>query len=90
MPASQRGVPNGRIKSLEFIKTCLRNYDELGLMLVIDYWPKSFGRSWNCSRAIDGKPASAWRKALRPTFSGSAWGRLVARRNNPRNGQQPS
>jgi hypothetical protein len=30
MPASQRGVPNGRIKSLEFIKTCLRNYDELG------------------------------------------------------------
>jgi hypothetical protein len=41
MPASQRGVPNGRIKSLEFIKTCLRNYDELGLMLVIDYWPKN-------------------------------------------------
>jgi hypothetical protein len=74
MPASQRGVPNGRIKSLEFIKTCLRNYDELGLMLVIDYWPKPFGRSWNCSRAIDGKPASAWRKALRPTFSGAPGG----------------
>jgi hypothetical protein len=61
----------GALKSLEFIKTCLRNYDELGLMLVIDYWPKPFGRSWNCSRAIDGKPASAWRKALRPTFSGA-------------------
>jgi hypothetical protein len=40
MPASQRGAPNGRIKSLQFIRTCLRNYDELGLMLVIDYWPK--------------------------------------------------
>lgn len=74
MPASNKGVPNGRIKSLEFIKQCLRNYDTLGVMLVIDYWPEKYGRSWNCSRALDGQPASAWRKALQPTFTGAPGG----------------
>jgi len=79
MPASNKGVPNGRIKSLEFIKECLRNYDTLGVMLVIDYWPDPFGRSWRCDRAVDSQHAlpnhaEAWRKAGIKTFTGAPGG----------------
>ena len=45
MPASKRGVSNGRVLSLDFIKRVLANYDVLGVQLVIDYWPEPFGRS---------------------------------------------
>jgi len=76
MPASKRGVSNGRVRSLEFIKQVLANYDVLGVQLVIDYWPEPFGRSWRCDRAVDGthalpNHAEAWRKAAIKTFTGS-------------------
>ena len=74
MEASGKGVPDGRRLSREFIKTCLRNYEALGVMLVIDYWPQPFGRSWRCDRAVDGRPATAWRKATSHTFTGAPGG----------------
>ena len=61
------GVTDGRRKSLDFIKTCLANWDQLGIQLIIDYWPQEFGRSWRCDRA-------AWRKASKPTFTGAPGG----------------
>lgn len=78
MPASGKGVADGRAKSLEFMKTCLTNYDVLGIMLVIDYWPEPHGRSWRCDRAGVGmvKPAhaEAWQKPAKHTFTGAPGG----------------
>lgn len=76
--ATGKGVPDGRKRSLDFMKHCLDAWDTLGLMLVIDYWPEPYGRSWRCDRAGVGvvKPhaAEAWRKAITPTFTGAPGG----------------
>ena len=79
MPASKRGVSNGRVLSLNFMKQVLANYDVLGVQLVIDYWPEPFGRSWRCDRAVDSQHAlpnhaEAWRKAAVKTFTGAPGG----------------
>lgn len=78
MPASKRGVTDGRTKSREFMNECLANYDVLGIMLVIDYWPTPYGRSWRCDRAglgiVKSHSAEAWQKAIRPTFTGAPAG----------------
>lgn len=78
MPASKRGVTDGRTKSREFMNECLANYDVLGIMLVIDYWPEPYGRSWRCDRAglgiVKSHSAEAWQKAIRPTFTGAPAG----------------
>lgn len=72
------GVPDGRKRSLEFINRCLANWQTLGIMLVIDYWPDPYGRSWRCDRAGVGvvKPNSgeAWRQATVKTFTGAPKG----------------
>jgi hypothetical protein len=73
-----KGVSGGRKKSLDFINRCLANYDVLGVMLVIDYWPQPLGRSWRCDRVGLGvvKPnhAEAWRQATVKTFFGAPGG----------------
>ena len=45
-----RGKPNGRQLSKVFIEACVANANELGLQMVIDYWPQPFGRAWRCDR----------------------------------------
>jgi hypothetical protein len=76
--ATKKGVPDGRKKSLEFMRTCLSNYDALGIMLVIDYWPQPYGRSWRCDRAGVGvvQPAhgEAWQKPAKHMFTGAPGG----------------
>lgn len=67
MPASGRGVLDGRRLSLQFIRKALTNWQTLGLCLAIDYYPQPFGRSWRCDR-------TAWRRATAPTFSGAPKG----------------
>lgn len=79
MPASKRGVTDGRKLSLNFVKQVLANYDVLGVQLVIDYYPAPFGRSWRCDRAVDGlhalpNHAEGWRKAAIATFTGAGGG----------------
>lgn len=79
MPASKRGVTDGRKLSLDFMKQVLANYDVLGVQLVIDYLPEPFGRSWRCDRAVDGihalsNHAEGWRKAAIKTFTGAPGG----------------
>lgn len=61
------GGTNGRQRSLDFIKHCLQHWEQLGIQLIIDYWPKDHGRSWRCDRAT-------WQKALKPTFTGAPGG----------------
>jgi hypothetical protein len=61
------GTTDGRAKSQQFIRTVLANWEQLGVQLIIDYFPQPFGRSWRCDRA-------AWRKASKPTFTGAPGG----------------
>ena len=78
MPASNKGTTDGRTKSLAFIRTCLEHYEQLGIMLVIDYWPQPYGRSWRCDRAGIGVVTvdhrEAWQKPGKPTFTGAPGG----------------
>lgn len=72
-----KGVVDGRAKSLAFVNECLHNWQTLGIMLVIDYYT-GFGRSWRCDRAgvgiVKSHAGEAWRKALKPTFAGAPGG----------------
>lgn len=62
-----RGVPNGRAVSEAFINKCLEHANEIGIELVIDYWPAPFGRAWRCDR-------QAWKTYDKPTVSGAPGG----------------
>jgi hypothetical protein len=73
MEATKKGVPNGRARSLQFINACIAHWETLGLMLIIDYWPADWGRSWRCDRAF-ADPKKAWRKAEVKTFTGAPGG----------------
>jgi hypothetical protein len=62
-----RGKPNGRQLSKVFIEACVANANELGLQMVIDYWPQPFGRAWRCDRM-------AWQVYQKQTVSGAPGG----------------
>ena len=62
-----RGKPNGRQLSKVFIEACVANANELGLQMVIDYWPQPYGRAWRCDRM-------AWQVYQKQTVSGAPGG----------------
>ena len=62
-----KGVPNGRAVSEAFINKCLEHANEIGIELVIDYWPAPFGRAWRCDR-------QAWKTYDKPTVAGAPGG----------------
>ena len=64
-----RGKPNGRQLSKVFIEACVANANELGVQMVIDYWPQPYGRAWRCDRmawqvyskeTVHGAPSGDW------------------------------
>ena len=56
-----------RKDALAFINTVLANANDLGVQMIIDYFPKEFGRAWRCDR-------QAWLKYFKPTVSGAPGG----------------
>ena len=52
---------------LAFINKVVENANELGVQMVIDYFPKPFGRAWRCDR-------QAWSQYSKPTVSGAPGG----------------
>jgi hypothetical protein len=66
-----KGISRGREISEHFFNTCLTNANEIGLELVIDYWPDKtagiFGRAWRCDR-------QAWKNYDKPTVAGAPGG----------------
>lgn len=56
-----------RKNALEFIDVVLANANTLGVQMIIDYFPKPFGRAWRCDR-------QAWSKYSNPTVSGAPGG----------------
>jgi hypothetical protein len=62
-----RGKPNYRNQAVKVIQTLIANADEIGLELIIDYFPHPYGRAWRCDRA-------RWRKYDHRTVSGAPGG----------------
>jgi hypothetical protein len=62
-----KGIARGREISEHFINTCLAHANEIGLELVIDYYPQPHGRAWRCDR-------QAWKNYTTPTVSGAPGG----------------
>ena len=61
--------PNATRKNARaFIDKMIANANELGIQMVIDYFPKEFGSAWRCDR-------QAWKKYDRKTVSGAPGGR---------------
>ena len=56
-----------RKSALAFINAVVMNANELGVQMIIDYFPKEFGRAWRCDR-------QAWLKYSKPTVSGAPGG----------------
>ena len=78
MPAANKGTSDGRRRTMDFLRTALTNWEQLGIQLVIDYFPQPYGRSWRCDRAGVGviKPnaGEAWQKPTKQTFAGAPGG----------------
>ena len=64
--SAQRPKAN-RKNALAFIDVVVANANELGVQMIIDYFPKEFGRAWRCDR-------QAWSKYSKPTVSGAPGG----------------
>ena len=62
-----KGKDKGRQHALQWCKILASNADALGVEIIIDYFPKPYGRAWKCDR-------HAWRKYSRPTVGGAPSG----------------
>lgn len=66
---NSKGLLTGRSVSRSFIDVVVANANKLGVQIVIDYFPKPFGRAWRCDRqewkayetkTVSGAPAGDW------------------------------
>jgi hypothetical protein len=64
--SAQRPKAN-RKNALAFIDKLIANANELGIEIVMDYFPAPYGRSWRCDR-------QAWSKYSKPTIGGAPGG----------------
>jgi hypothetical protein len=62
-----RGKPNYRNQAVKVIQQLINNADQIGLEMVIDYFPAPWGRAWRCDRA-------RWRKYDHRTVAGAPGG----------------
>jgi hypothetical protein len=62
-----KGVATGRNTSKQFIDKVVAHANQLGVQMVIDYWPQPFGRAWRCDR-------QAWKAYETKTVSGAPGG----------------
>ena len=68
MGDGKRGVAKGGRKyATEAMDYLVKHADELGIEMIIDYFPQPFGRAWKCDR-------QAWSKYSKPTVTGAPGG----------------
>ena len=63
---SARHPQSSRKSALPFVNKLAANANELGIEMIIDYFP-GYGRAWKCDR-------QAWKKYSKPTVSGAPGG----------------
>ncbi len=64
---SARHPQASRKSALPIVEKLCANANELGIQMVIDYFPAPYGRAWRCDR-------QAWSKYTKPTVSGAPSG----------------
>jgi len=64
---SERHPQASRKAALPFVELLCAHANDLGIEMVIDYFPTPHGRAWRCDR-------QAWKKYSKPTVSGSPGG----------------
>ena len=64
---TEKNPKANRKDALAFIDKVVANANDLGIQMIIDYFPKEFGRAWRCDR-------QAWHKYSKPTVSGAPGG----------------
>ncbi len=64
---SARHPQASRKSALPFVEKLCAHANELGIQMVIDYFPAPHGRAWRCDR-------QAWSKYTKPTVSGAPTG----------------
>ena len=64
------GIKAGRAACNQLIAFLLKWHVELGVELILDYFPKPFGRGWRCDR-------QAWQKYSKPTIGGAPGGEWI-------------
>jgi hypothetical protein len=62
-----KGVARGRNMSKQFIDKVVAHANQLGVQMIIDYWPQPFGRAWRCDR-------QAWKAYETKTVTGAPGG----------------
>jgi len=65
-PSASKKLAN-RKDALEAIEKLCANANDLGIEIIIDYFPQPFGRAWKCDR-------QAWSKYSKPTVTGAPGG----------------
>ena len=64
------GIKAGRAACNQLVAFLLKWHVELGVELILDYFPKPFGRGWRCDR-------QAWQKYSKPTIGGAPGGEWI-------------
>lgn len=62
-----KGRDEGRKHAVQWCNLLTEHADELGIEMIIDYFPKPHGRAWRCDRAY-------WMRYNKPTVSGAPGG----------------
>jgi hypothetical protein len=62
-----KGKPNGREHVKELIRFLVANNEELGIEMILDYFPTPHGRGWRCDR-------QSWTRYSKATITGAPGG----------------
>jgi len=62
-----KGKPNGREHAQKLIRFLVANNEELGVEMILDYFPSPHGRGWRCDR-------QSWTRYSKATITGAPGG----------------
>jgi hypothetical protein len=64
------GVENGRAKCERLLELLTTNFETLGVEMILDYYPKPFGRGWRVDR-------KTWQTYTKATIAGAPGGNWI-------------
>ena len=64
------GVKDGRAKCEHLLELLTTNYETLGVEMILDYYPKPFGRGWRVDR-------KTWQTYTKATIAGAPGGNWI-------------
>lgn len=64
------GVVDGRAKCEQLLEVLTKNFETLGVEMILDYYPKAFGRGWRVDRLT-------WQNYDKATIAGAPGGNWI-------------